>query len=316
MILITGVSGYIGSHLASYFEKRKIDYIGIDNLSYSFKSNVPNKKKIFLTDISNVLKINYLLKKFKVTTIIHAAAAAYVIEAEIEKIFYFKNNIYKTKKFIDVCEENKIKNFIFLSSSNVYQEKKSKVAYGENDKIKPKNNYGKTKAIIEKYLNSKKFNNIIILRLFNVIGIFNKFFKIFKFKKKNYQRIIFKILQNKEKNIISNINYFEVSNKQVYPYRDFISINNLVIIIFKLIKKIENKYGIYEIFNVGSGKSTSIITIVNQLKKKYKDKISFKFLKISKKEFMTTKAKVNKLNRFINFSNQNDLSKIIRSYYR
>ena len=47
MILITGSTGYIGSHLANFFEKNKINYVGIDNLSYSYKSNILNKKKHF-----------------------------------------------------------------------------------------------------------------------------------------------------------------------------------------------------------------------------------------------------------------------------
>ena len=85
------------------------------------------------------------------------------------------NNIIKTKKFIEHCLELKIKNFIFLSSSNVYSEKKK--IYSENDQTNPKNYYGKTKLTIEKFLLNKKniFNNLIILRLFNVVGLTKKF---------------------------------------------------------------------------------------------------------------------------------------------
>ena len=54
----------------------------------------------------------------------------------------------------------------------------------------------KAKMIIERYLMKKNFKTLIALRLFNVIGKFNDNFKIFKFKKKNYQRIIFKIIQS------------------------------------------------------------------------------------------------------------------------
>ena len=57
MILVTGSAGYIGSHLTHYFEKNKIDYIGIDNLSYSYKTNVLKKNKHFFTDISNKKKL-------------------------------------------------------------------------------------------------------------------------------------------------------------------------------------------------------------------------------------------------------------------
>ena len=47
MILITGSTGYIGSHLSYYFQKKKIEFIGIDNLSYSYKSNINKKTNHF-----------------------------------------------------------------------------------------------------------------------------------------------------------------------------------------------------------------------------------------------------------------------------
>ena len=99
----------------------------------------------------------------------------------------------------------KVNNFIFLSSSNVYKESKNGKPFFENSKVGPKNTYGQNKLNIEKYLLKKKFKNLIILRLFNIIGI-NKKFTVFKFKKENYQRLIFKIVQNIKKTYL-----------QIYP---------------------------------------------------------------------------------------------------
>lgn len=47
MILITGSTGYIGSHLCCYLKKKKIKFVGIDNLSYSYKSNINQKDNHF-----------------------------------------------------------------------------------------------------------------------------------------------------------------------------------------------------------------------------------------------------------------------------
>ena len=85
MILITGATGYIGSHLALYFDKKKINYIGVDNLSYSYRSNINNKNNLFVSDISNSKKIGTLIEKYNVKTIIHTAAFSYVLEAEDKK---------------------------------------------------------------------------------------------------------------------------------------------------------------------------------------------------------------------------------------
>ena len=184
MILITGSTGYIGSHLCYYLKKKKIKFVGIDNLSYSYKSNINQKDNHFFFDISYEKKVYQLIKEYNIDTVIHAAASSYVLEAEKEKKKYFLNNVTKTKKFIDTCKKAKIKKFIFLSSSNVYKEKKGIIKIKEKDSTKPKNFYGQNKLLIEQYLKEKEFDSLVILRLFNIIGIFNPKFKIFNFKKK------------------------------------------------------------------------------------------------------------------------------------
>ena len=103
---------------------KKINYIGIDNLSYSYKRNVKNKKKHFKIDISDKKKIYKIFKDFNIDLVIHAAASSYVLDGEKNRNKYFLNNIKKTKEFINLCKLKKVENFIFLSSSNVYKEKK------------------------------------------------------------------------------------------------------------------------------------------------------------------------------------------------
>lgn len=314
MILITGSTGYIGSHISTYFEKKNIEFIGIDNLSYSYKKNISKNQKHFFFDISNRTKLSKLINKFKPLTVIHCAASSYVIEAENNKNKYFQNNIIKTKKFIDVCEEYKIKNFIFMSSSNVYKENLSKVSFSEKSPVNPKNFYGKNKIEIESYLKKKSFHNLIILRLFNVIGIFNKKFKPFIFKKKNYQRLIFKILQNFKLNRETNINFIKSNNKKKYPGRDFIDIIEVVTILKIILEKISNKKKLFKIFNIGSGKITGIDEIINLINKKFKIKINL--VHLTKKELINTKSSIKQIKKFTKYTPKINLQKSLNSHYR
>ena len=107
MILITGCCGYIGSHLLEFCDKKKISYIGIDNNSYSYKKNISKKKNFFQVDINETTKIDKIIEKFKIKTVIHAAAFSYVLEGEKNKKRYFVNNIKKTKNFINLCKKKK-----------------------------------------------------------------------------------------------------------------------------------------------------------------------------------------------------------------
>ncbi len=316
MILITGVTGYIGSHLAYHFDNNKIKYIGIDNLSYSHKTNLKNKKNFFKLDISNLNKINYLFKKYKITKVIHAAAFSYVMEAEKKKKKYYINNVLKTKKFINFCKKNNIDHFIFLSSSNVYEEKNNLYGFKETNNLKPKNFYGKNKLEIEKFLISKKFNYLSILRLFNVIGIFNFNFNIFHFNKKNYQRIIFKLLQNIKKKKTTRINCLNLKNRVLFPSRDFINIKDVIKIISSVLKNYKKIKRKIEILNAGSGKSVPINEIIKILKRKYKAKLKISLVNISNKELISTKANTLKLNKKINFNINLNLKNIIKSNYK
>ena len=301
MILITGSTGYIGSHLSQFFLKKKIRFIGIDNLSYSYKNNVTDIKNHNFFCISNKKKVKNLIRKYNVHTVIHGAAASYVLEAERCKRAYYLNNVMKTKNFIDICKENNIKRFIFLSSSNVYKESKKNKIFKISNKTLPKNYYGKTKLIIEKYLKKRGFNSLIILRLFNIIGIDNNNFKIFKFKKHNYQRLIFKLKQNSKLNKVTKINYIIKKKKQVFPSRDFVNILDLLNIIFKILRINLSKKKNTKIFNVSSEVSTPINKIVSILKKKIKSNFRIKYIKISNHELGHTRGSNKELYKHIKF---------------
>lgn len=283
MILVTGCAGYIGSQLCYIFKKKKINFIGIDNLKYSNKKNVI-KKNFYKIDIASK-KIAKLIKKRKINSIIHCAAFSYVNDGEKNKKKYYNNNIIKTEKFIRICKKNSIKNFIFLSSSNVYRDGKS--IFNEGDIKKPKNVYGKNKLEIENYLKKVKFNNFVILRLFNVVGLLKEFY-IFKFKKNNCQRLFFKII---DRNNLPQLRYYKLKEKVYFPKRDFIDIKDLIGLILKILNKMEIKK-INKIFNVGNGKAISIYSI-SQLFKKYNKQIKFSEPSlITKKELISTKADI------------------------
>ncbi len=313
MILVTGSAGYIGSHICHYLDRLKIRYYSIDNLSRGSKKNI--KKNFFKIDIGDSKKVFNIIVKKKIDTVIHAAAYSFPVESEKKKKIYKINNIHKTKRFIDVCKKAKIKKFIFLSSSNVYYEKKNNISFKESNVTKPKNHYGITKLLIEKYLLKKisyKFDQLIILRLFNVAG----YIKGFNFKLKNNQNLrIFPIialsLKNKKKIKLfskkkKNINYF--------PERDYIHVWDVVKIIWFFTKsKFKQKF---VLLNVGTGKSHSLMSLLNQIEKKVKKKIIKKVEKLKNKELFITKANIKKLKLNHNMAPKISFSKIVNSVIR
>ncbi len=313
MILVTGSAGYIGSHICHYLDKLGIKFCSVDNFSRGSKKNI--NKNFYKIDIGDTKKIFKILTKKKIDIVIHAAAYSFPLESERKKKIYTLNNIYKTKKFINICKKAKIKKFIFLSSSNVYYEKKNIISFKESNKTKPKNHYGNTKLTIEKYLIKKfkyKFCQLIILRLFNVAG----YIKGFNFKLKNNQNLrIFPIvalsLKNKKKIKLfskkeNNINYF--------PERDYVHIWDVVKVIWFFSKpKFKQKF---VLVNVGTGKSQSLMHLINLIEKKVKKKINYKIEQLNNKELFITKANIGKLKLKHNIAPKISFNKIVNSVIR
>ena len=254
MILVTGAAGYIGSHIC--YKLKNKSFIAIDNLQSGNIKNI-KKKWIFYKCNINSKRVKNLLKE-KIKTVIHCAADTFPHLSEKKRGKYFKNNILNSKIFINNCKKYNIKNFIFTSTSNVYSDTKSKSS--ESNKNVPENYYGETKLIIENYLKNK-FKNWAILRIFNVDG----YIKSYKFyeSKSSIKSIIPQIIKSLRNNTILKIYYYKLKKETLYAERDFIYINDIVKVIFKILNKFSNKK-FKQTLNVGSEKKYSIIEIIKK----------------------------------------------------
>ncbi len=307
MILVTGCTGYIGFHICETLELKKIPYFGIDNFSRSHSKNIINKKKFLKIDI-NSNNISSLLKSKKIHTVIHAAAFSFPPESENNKEIYYKNNILKTKKFIENCSKSKVKRFIFLSSSNVYNfSLQSFKPAKENQRLNPENYYGKTKSIIEKYL-KKKFKICIILRLFNIAGYSNKK-EFYEFKNK-FRRIMPVLNEAIRKKIPLRINLVKKKNELVYPARDFVHIQDFLNIILKTTKKNINGHNV---MNVGNGKLVYLDKIIKIFEKKMSKKISYKKRFNNIGNYNYTLSNNLKLRKVLNYKFKFNLNDIVKS---
>lgn len=303
MILVTGAAGYIGSHIC--YKLKNKSFIAIDNLQ---SGNIKNIKKnwIFYKCNINSKKVKNLLKG-KIKTVIHCAADTFPHLSEEKKKKYFQNNILNSKIFINNCKKYNIEKFIFTSTSNVYSDTKSKSS--ETKKNVPENYYGETKLIIENYLKNK-FKSWAILRIFNVAG----YIKSYKFyeSKSSIKRIIPQIIKSLRNNTILKVYCYKLKNETLYTERDFIHINDIVKVIFKILKKFSKKK-FTQTLNVGSGNKYSIIEIINKFEILSKKKIKKKIYLMRKGELKFTHANNQKLKKILNVKMSNNLNNIILS---
>ena len=181
--LITGIAGFIGSHLARNLLIRGDKILGIDNISDYYDVNLKydrlNSLKSYKNfifekiDISNYSNLEKIIKKHKVSKICHLAAQAgvrYSLEAPME---YIKSNIVGHLNMLEICRNYEIRNIVYASSSSVYGGN-TKVPFSISDRVDtPVSLYAATKRSDE--LMSYTYNhlygiNTIGLRFFTVYG--------------------------------------------------------------------------------------------------------------------------------------------------
>ena len=178
-ILITGVAGFIGFHLAKKLIKQDHKIIGIDNINDYYDTTLKKRRLSILESDNfefNELDINQVSAlNTSFDLVINFAAQAGVRVPEEKKANYQHSNVDGFKKVVDYCIEHSIEKLIYASSSSVYDDSSSQ-SFSENDTdLKPKSLYGETKLFNEEYI--EKLNSridCIGLRFFSVYGPFGR----------------------------------------------------------------------------------------------------------------------------------------------
>ena len=179
-ILLTGGTGYIGSHTLVELLNNNYEVVVIDNFDNSKPEVIENVKKITNKDFKfyegNVCNKNILNKIFNendISAVIHFAGYKAVGESVKEPLKYYRNNLDSTLTLLEVMKEHNCKKLVFSSSATVYGKPKS-LPIKEDFPLSTTNPYGTTKLIIEGILRdlytSDPSWSIAILRYFNPIG--------------------------------------------------------------------------------------------------------------------------------------------------
>jgi UDP-glucose 4-epimerase len=261
-ILVTGGSGYIGSHIIKkLLSNGDFFVVSIDNKKSS--SQDYNKKCTFINgSVGDKKNITKILEQYKIDLVVHLAALISVEESMKNPDLYFKNNVFDAINLLEAMEESGVKRIIFSSSAATYGSLENKFLEEKNE-TNPTNIYGLTKLFFEdilKHYNKEHGFNCISFRLFNIAGA-DPSGKL-------------KECHNPETHIIPKTIQSIYSGKPVMIYadnyptpdgtciRDYIHVDDVATAFLSAIPKTENK--ICEVFNIGSGKGYSVKEVVDK----------------------------------------------------
>lgn len=178
--IITGGSGYVGSHIADEFIKSGMSVVIYDSQQQGLQARIEFLKNrhntdvpYIMGDIRDVLAFSNVLETHKPYGIVHAAALKSVSESMLNEEEYFDVNFNGTSRILESCKLHNVQNFIFSSTAAVYGSTKDAMPINENEETNPISPYGASKLAAEKAVTDflkLNGNHGTSLRYFNVVG--------------------------------------------------------------------------------------------------------------------------------------------------
>ena len=180
IILVTGGTGYIGSHTVVSLLENEYKVVILDNLCNSKISVLESIKKItsktpefYQGDIRDAALLASIFQNHPISGVIHFAGLKAVGESQKEPLKYYENNVTGSITLLNEMRKAKVVTFVFSSSAAVYGEP-GHTQYEEGMSTIPINVYGRTKLMVEEvlrdYTRADPIFSVACLRYFNPVG--------------------------------------------------------------------------------------------------------------------------------------------------
>ncbi|MDO4727643.1 MAG: UDP-glucose 4-epimerase GalE [Bacteroidota bacterium] len=328
-ILVTGGLGFIGSHTVVELIEQGYEVIIIDNLSNSSIEVLDGIEKIVSVRplfVEMDLRDKHLVSDFfsknsDLSGVIHFAASKAVGESVEKPLLYYENNLNTLVYILQELEKCNINHFIFSSSCTVYgqadvmpitEELPVKMAFSP---------YGNTKQIGEEIIiDTAKVSNInaIILRYFNPIGA-HESAHIGELPIGVPQNLIPFITQTaigirKELSVFGN-NYPTPDGTCI---RDYIHVVDLAKAHVKALQRLIDNQNTseVEIFNVGTGKGSSVLEVINAFEKVSQTKLPYKIVARREGDITMAYADTSKANSILGWKAELGLEEALASAWK
>ena len=283
-ILVTGGTGYIGSHTVVELVENGEDVVIVDNFSNSspdvldrIEEITGKRVKFYEVDILDEEKLEQVFKENEIESVVHFAGLKAVGESVAKPVEYYHNNITGTLVLLKLMQKYNCKKIVFSSSATVYGNPE-KLPIKEDFPLSTTNPYGSTKLMIEQILQDENVADhdfsVAILRYFNPIGA-HKSGLIGERPNgipNNVMPYIVKVATGEyEKLTVFGNDYPTPDGTGV---RDYIHVVDLAQGHLKALDKIREEKGV-KIYNLGTGQGYSVLELVQNFEKINNIKVNY-----------------------------------------
>ncbi len=286
-VLVTGGTGYIGSHTCIQLLEAGHTPVVLDNLCNSKKAVLSKIKLVtgyepeFVQgDIRDKQVLVNLLKQHDIEAVIHFAGLKAVGESVEKPLEYYDNNVNGTLALVDAMREVGVKTLIFSSSATVYGDPAS-VPITEDFPTSATNPYGRSKLMVEECLTDfQKANpdwSITLLRYFNPVGA-------------HQSGELGEDPQGIPNNLMPYVSQVAVGRREFvsvfgndYPTKDGTGVRDYIHVVdladghLAALDKVGSKQGLH-VYNLGTGNGYSVLDMIHAFEKVSEQEIPFKFV--------------------------------------
>ena len=328
-IVVTGGLGFIGSHTVVELQNEGFEVIAIDNLSNSSIEvlsgieRITGKKPIFENiDLREKAAVQNFFKKYTdISGVIHFAASKAVGESVENPLLYYENNISALIYMLQELTKLPSANFIFSSSCTVYGQAE-KMPITENAPVQTAMSpYGNTKQIGEEIItDTSKIStlNAILLRYFNPIGA-HESAEIGELPLGVPQNLVPFITQTamglrQELSVYGN-DYPTADGTAVRDYIHVVDLAKAHVIAMKRLLDKKNSTPV-ETFNLGTGKGSSVLEVIQSFEKVSGQKLNFKIVGRREGDITEAYANTDKANNVLGWKAASSLDDCLKSAWK
>lgn len=328
-ILVTGGLGYIGSHTVVELQNSGFEVLIIDNLSNSTLdalqgiTNITNVAPAFeKLDLRVKADVSDFFKRHQdIAGIIHFAASKAVGESIEKPLLYYENNVSTLVYLLQECNIHKINNFIFSSSCTVYGEPDA-VPITESAPIKTAMSpYGNTKQICEEIISDTcAVSDVrsILLRYFNPIGAHHTA-ELGELPSGVPQNLVPFITQTaaglREQLRVFGNDYPTPDGSNIRDYIHVVDLAKAHVISLKRLLSEENASDL-EVFNIGTGRGSSVLEVIHAFEKVTDQKLNYKIVERRAGDVVSVYADTVKANNVLGWSAQKTMEEALASSWK
>lgn len=329
-ILVTGGTGFIGSHTTVELQQAGYNVVIVDNLSNSNENVIDGIEKITgirpafeKVDLNEIDKVEEVFKKYPIKGIIHFAASKAVGESVEKPLLYYRNNLNSLMNVLEMMAKYGAKGIIFSSSCTVYgQPTPENLPVTEQAPIqKALSPYGNTKQIneeiIQDFIHSGAPIKSIILRYFNPIGA-HPSANIGELPNGVPMNLIPFVTQTaigirKQLKIFGN----DYNTPDKTCIRDYIYVVDLAKAHVKAMTRVlDQETDSVEVFNIGTGHGYSTLEIVEGFERATGVKLPWEYAPRREGDIEAIWGNVDKANKVLGWSADTPLDDILRSAWK